>query len=997
MCSLSENSWKSNGDSMSVETISIEDIDLSVRAVNALRRIGVRTVGQMMDYDEERLFQVRNLGQKSVKEILAKIEEYKKKEADGWIPKEPERKHSSEDMQTWQTSETGKAQILQWLREKQIRIDALELLSAKAYNLLVLNDMVFLYQLAFQTQERIKRIPRMDDLCAAEIIQQTEIYIQENLSAIYGEIEKAGTEETISLNDMRFIPEYQEKFLEFVCRNDIAIENMPISVRPQNVLKRQGYQKLSDIIFLSEADIKSFPAMGSGSVQQIQEMICAYLKQHEERMLAFFNGDTSVLRDDTAAILDDTVVRKKILKLFRDAPFQGFSLKEMAEQMGLTEEGSLNQIKKSIGTLLAERKLEYVDFRCYRLYSPFEPYLSACDAINNRDKEILQMRLRGITLEEIGQKFALTRERVRQIIKTKTGNVRKQYAKVTGDRWFDEDYYWYFYENYGFDRREASVWMGIPEAVWAYLDMMDVKQGKKDLESALDDSENLEIGLRLKVKNYLNRNKIFVDGVWVEKKRGELEDIIAKKSCQDELSFDTFTKVFNDFLAEEEIPDNEDLYYTDAVARTRKNRLAESRFILWKQNETIRYYDIDSRDYTELLETLNLDAYENVEYSTVKFMKEYPEVMEKYDIRDQYELHNLLRKIIPEGSFHDFHCGRTPHIRFGTFDRDGAILDIIVDNAPISTADLCRKISQEYGFEPGVIQGTYLQPFAVYYHQGVYSIDQKVMPAENMRILQAALTEDFYYIGEIRKTYTQLVPNADLEEVNPYNLKSMGFVVLSRYVVQHYPSLEAYFEDLLTREDIVDLKPCRKRFAYVQMFSQKLMELKRNLDVIEFEPGQILNFRKLAKAGITKDDIRAFCDAVYAYVPEGTYFSAQMLRTDGFETELYDLGFSDWFYANLLISDDRFSYTNVFGNLILYKGNKDITIQSFLLDRVCQHKWIDVFDLMTELAEHYGYTVQEKSDITYRLKNTQVYHDKILDRLYANVDLYYRDLDEGGF
>ena len=52
---------------------------------------------------------------------------------------------------------------------------------------------------------------------------------------------------------------------------------------------------------------------------------------------------------------------------------------------------------------------------------------------------------------------------------------------------------------------------------------------------------------------------------------------------------------------------------------------------------------------------------------------------------------------------------------------------------------------------------------------------------------------------------------------------------------------------------------------------------------------------------------------------------------------------------------------------------------------------------MTELAEHYGYTVQEKSDITYRLKNTQVYHDKILDRLYANVDLYYRDLDEGGF
>ena len=98
---------------------------------------------------------------------------------------------------------------------------------------------------------------------------------------------------------------------------------------------------------------------------------------------------------------------------------------------------------------------------------------------------------------------------------------------------------------------------------------------------------------------------------------------------------------------------------------------------------------------------------------------------------------------------------------------------------------------------------------------------------------------------------------------------------------------------------------------------------------------EILNFRKMAKAGITKDDIRAFCDAVYAYVPEGTYFSAQMLRTDGFETELYDLGFSDWFYANLLISDDRFSYTNVFGNLRQHRTNATIRIIQQVPNKNC--------------------------------------------------------------
>ena len=191
---------------------------------------------------------------------------------------------------------------------------------------------------------------------------------------------------------------------------------------------------------------------------------------------------------------------------------------------------------------MAEQKLEYVDFRCYRLYEKFESFLARCDAIDDRSKQILQLRLQGKTLEEIGQKYDVTRERVRQIIKKKTGDVRNRYAMLTGDQWFDEDYYWYFYETYAFDRREASAWMGIPETVWKYLDMMDVKQGKKDLEAALDDTENLEIGLRLKVKNYLNRNKGFVDGVWVEKRRGELEDILAKKFCQNELPFDTLRR-----------------------------------------------------------------------------------------------------------------------------------------------------------------------------------------------------------------------------------------------------------------------------------------------------------------------------------------------------------------------------------------------------------------------------------------------------------------------
>jgi hypothetical protein len=87
----------------------------------------------------------------------------------------------------------------------------------------------------------------------------------------------------------------------------------------------------------------------------------------------------------------------------------------------------------------------------------------------------------------------------------------------------------------------------------------------------------------------------------------------------------------------------------------------------------------------------------------------------------------------------------------------------------------------------------------------------------------------------------------------------------------------------------------------------------------------------------------------------------------------------------------------MYGMLILCKNETAITIQSFLVNRIQEHRIIDAYDLMTELTERYGCSVEDKSRIPYCLKNTEVFHDDILDRYYANEDIYYQDLGEGGF
>ena len=58
------------------ETITIDDMELSVRTYNCLRRTQIDNLGKLGKMSEEELGQVRNLGQKSIKEILEKIEEY---------------------------------------------------------------------------------------------------------------------------------------------------------------------------------------------------------------------------------------------------------------------------------------------------------------------------------------------------------------------------------------------------------------------------------------------------------------------------------------------------------------------------------------------------------------------------------------------------------------------------------------------------------------------------------------------------------------------------------------------------------------------------------------------------------------------------------------------------------------------------------------------------------------------------------------------------------
>ena len=53
--------------------ITIEELDLSVRSYNCLKRANINTVQELIERDEEDMMKVRNLGRKSLEEVQQKL------------------------------------------------------------------------------------------------------------------------------------------------------------------------------------------------------------------------------------------------------------------------------------------------------------------------------------------------------------------------------------------------------------------------------------------------------------------------------------------------------------------------------------------------------------------------------------------------------------------------------------------------------------------------------------------------------------------------------------------------------------------------------------------------------------------------------------------------------------------------------------------------------------------------------------------------------------
>nr|WP_317333473.1 DNA-directed RNA polymerase subunit alpha C-terminal domain-containing protein [uncultured Romboutsia sp.] len=806
---------------------------------------------------------------------------------------------------------------------------------------------------------------------------------------------------------------------------DIRVIEMDLSVRSYNALTNNGYEYASQVLNLDIETFNNIKNLGAKSKDEIIKKLKNYIYIEyedvnedridlvvldklsstlvEEYNKSYFDVDLSMLKENFNIILKRSISEinleadennflkhdEYIEKIYSNSILLSIINKHILTILGKTNEFiGINEIRNTLPNhlkysivieniiikLVKENVIENIDDKFRIWYPNLKEYIETLQ--DERIKYILLERCKGHTLQAVAEELEITRERVRQI-------EIKAIEKIPRLR---EDDFKELYKMYDWTFEIFKYLYDVDDLTYGYLKLR-YEKGSKSIDEILENQE-ISLQVRKKAEQIIFKDYIFIGSSKIKKDRAEILDYILRTYCRDEVTIKDMLDLYDMFLEDYGLHNNEEFRYPQ---RYFEAALSGSKKVLWKYGKKLRYYDLNQIEEAKIINALNLEKYENVEYSALKFFTDYKDIMEELDIRDEYELHNLMKKVIREDNRLNITFLRMPNIEFGKADRDMQMLDVLLQTAPISSQDLAKEYEKMYGVKAETVLGSYTRCIDEYYYEGMFTIDSEALSGEEFDKMKFNLDKDIYIINDIRNMYTQLFPQGDSKLINPYNLKRLGFRLSSNIIYrEEFINIDSCFRKILTENDIFDLKTIDSRITTNQCFYISIQTLKNQFEIVEFSPSKYINIRRLKENGINKEKLKSYIDSVYEFVGQ-EIFTIKSLRNSGFEHDLDDLGFEDWFYASLLSCDQRFKSRKLNKNIILKSGNEIITINDLVEQIVTKYRSIDIYDFIDYMIDKYGIKI-DKAKLMQIAREKDLYYDTIMEKIYIDYDEYFEEV-----
>ena len=761
-----------------------------------------------------------------------------------------------------------------------------------------------------------------------------------------------------SLPNVLFSAKYIDVFRDFVSKNDVSVEYMAPPLRVKNALSREGINNVSEFMFLSVSEISLIRGIGFTNLDFVIGMRERWIKDHEmELRKALKEYDSKMVLPPPS----DSAIEFKIVKLYTVNPHEGIDVYDICDKCTNIEYGvDESQVRRCLDNMCAAGRMTADGDTYFMKYPRFVDEWKRSPP-EGRTDEIIKLRMSGETLEAIAKKYSVSRQRIEQII-SKSLNIIRESAKHNnyGCGIFEEDRYKRLFKKYYMDNDALHALLGFEPESYGYLFLACAHRGRGDLRNAVDDVL-LDKDIRERVRAYLIKTTyVMDDGVMVELERNAIFRHLIERNCKDDMHISRFVQIYNKFLEKHHIDDPSLRLGTEGyseITQSEKQIISKKDYVLWKQGERIRFYDINAIDSERLIDALDLGRFHNTRVTTQKFMDENPALMAEYDIRDKYELHNILRKVIQDCRFDRLQFIRTPSLLFGDADTYDLIFNSMREKSPISKKDFIKVLCEEYGFDARTIQASYLPQFSKYCKDGIYDTSSvNEIDEEKASLLISAMPDGIQHIEDVRALYAKMFPEEDPNVITDYCLRRIGIQAKGTFVIKGFRSIEDLIRDELTMEDQVYI-PAEYNIKTMRMcggYYGILNDLKASYEIIEYEPRRFINIRALEEMGVTKDDIKAFCDKASAIVRPGQYFTMMSLRKCGFKDKFDTLPYSDFFYASILASDSRFTGVTTQGTLIICKTNKRFKTSDFCGDIVKNSAPVTIDSLKKKLFSDYG-------------------------------------------
>ena len=761
----------------------------------------------------------------------------------------------------------------------------------------------------------------------------------------------------VSLFDEAYFKEAKEEKLDEVKPFDasLRLEELGFSVRTYNALKNANINTFKDLSKLDSVKLRNIKGLGAKAYKEIVDKV----------------NELSELQTASANKLNNP--DGSILTILHEVNFRGMELAIIYKKLRDIDK---NQIDEALNKLIGMDKIYKNNNRYYFKYKPFSYYV---DNIKDaRTKDIILKRLDGKTLDICGSLYGISRERARQISD-------KFLLKTLGEEakpiiYTSEDKYRYLFTNYFISEEEFIYAFKEPLSTYRYL-YIRYDRGKKAFSDALND-DFVSDEFKNKIELCSLRNYIKLDGENVLMDKHALLEHYLKNNAINKLMLNEIYTGYNNMLNRAKLD--------DSYRFEEKNfdRILERTTIAIKSiHRGYRYYDLATPDFSELLEVINLKSYMNMELSTRLFINKYPRLMKDYDIRDEYELHYLL-KYLYKDSNPNISFDRTPFITIGKSDINNYLTNLFIQNGNLSYQELLDELDKGMGINAEQAISVYIKPIAKFKlkHNTYGLLDDKYkFDSIDKSILIKMMRKDYYTLAELKDVFIKAINDVNGDKINSHNLKSIGYSLYEGYAVKSTIDAKDIFKNLLSDEIFsLDNELLKQRY-----FLDVFYEERANLNILEFDDRKFINIKRLNKIGVTKAMLIEFSNEVKSFIGSDEIFTIKSLREHGFKSKLDRYKLNDRILDSVLIGLNSFNSTKTL-NAAIFSSSTKPTIIKLIEEITRENGSIYLIDLMECMKNTYGISIT-KDRLMQGMKSTGMYYSQAREKLYIDIDEYYKD------